>query len=126
MGFKMIKTSNSLTPAVALLCLTFLLTWGSIVSGESMLGVSATVEEVNVKAMSVKVIYVDPNSNKTRHVTAQWDTSTEFIKEGPPPDMKETPAKPEDIKKGAKVYIRVTDKPVKNGKHYLDAVRIKP
>lgn len=126
MGFKMIKMSNSLAPAVVLLCLTFLLTWGSIVSGESMLGVSATVEEVNVKAMSVKVIYVDPSSNKTRPVTAQWDKATEFIKEGPPPDMKETPAKPEDIKKGAKVYIRITDKPVKDGKYHLDAVRIKP
>jgi hypothetical protein len=126
MGFETRKTRSSIDPAVAVLCLTLLLIWGPIAYGESMLGTPATIDEVNVEARTMEVTYAEPDSKETKHVAVQWDKSTEFIKEGPPPDMKETPAKPEDIKRGAKVYIRITDEPANDGKHRLDAVRIKP
>ncbi len=120
-----IKTGQSKS-AIAVLCLALLLVWVAAAFAESFLSTPATVDEINLKAKTMKVTYADPDSKGTKHVTALWDKSTEFLKEGPPPDMKETPAKPEDVKKGAKVHITITDKPVKKGMYRADTVRIKP
>jgi len=74
-----------------------------------MFSVPATVDTIDLKAKSMKVTYTDPDTNATKQQDVYWDKSTEFIKEGPPPDMKESPAKADQIKKGMKLYIRITD-----------------
>ena len=115
---------KAMKTAVGLFCMVFM--FAGATYAITMLSVPATVDDINVKAKTMDVTYADPDSKETKHAVVQWDQSTEFIKEGPPPDMKEGPAKPGEIKKGAKVYIRIEEKAAKGGKRRLDVVRIKP
>jgi hypothetical protein len=120
-------TKRSMTQKlVDCLCLGLLLVAGVAAYADTMFGVPAKVDEIDMKANSMKVTYTDPDSKQTVQKVVYWDTSTEFIKEGPPPDLKESPLKPTAITKGAKVYIVITDKGVKGGKLWLDKVRLKP
>jgi len=93
---------------------------------ETMFSVPATVDAIDLKAKSMKITYTDPDTKETKQHSVFWDKSTEFIKEGPPPDMKESPAKSRDIKKGTKLYVRISNAGQKDGKLRLDAVKLKP
>lgn len=81
----------NMKPGVCLF-LTILLVGGAIAYAEKMFGVPATVDAIDLKEKTMKVTYADPDSTETKQHSVYWDKSTEFIKEGPPPDMKESPA----------------------------------
>lgn len=112
--------------AVMCLILAVLLVPLSMTYAEKMLSLPATVDAIDLNANSMKVTYTDLDTDTVRHQDVYWDGSTEFIREGPPPDIKESPAKAADIKKGSRLYIRIVEGGQKMGKFRLDAVRIKP
>lgn len=89
-----------------------------------MFGVPATINDIDVKAKTMKVTYTDPNSNKTKQQALYWDKSTEFIKEGTPPEFKESPLKPDSLTKGMKVYVVISNEE-KGGKARVDKVSLK-
>jgi hypothetical protein len=111
---------------VVCLALTVILCAGAFAYAENMFGVPATVDSIDQKAGSMGVTYTDPDTHTTKQQGVYWDESTEFIKEGPPPDMQESPAKADQIKEGSKLYVTITDAGKKGNRLRLDAVRIKP
>lgn len=107
-------------------CIGLLLISWTIVYAVKMFGVAATVDEIDLDSSSMKATYADPDTNETKTQALFWDESTEIIKQGPPPDMEESQAKPGDIKKGSRVYMRIVEGSDREGKLRLDKVRIKP
>jgi len=111
---------------IILICVALLLPLSGAASAENMFGVQATVDSIDLKGKWMKVTYEDPDTGKMKQQEVYWDKSTEFIKQGPPPDLKETAAKAEQIMKGVKLYTTITDGGRRGNRLRLDAVRIKP
>ena len=118
------RKKNLARPAFVIICLFVIFVWGAVAYAATMIGVPATVDAIDLKAKSMKVTYADPDSKETKHAVVQWDNSTEFINEGSPPDLKESSAKPGDIRKGAKVYVTIEEK-AEDGKHRLERAKAK-
>jgi hypothetical protein len=117
---------NGYGRGVGYLTLVVLLMTGALAYAEKMIGLPATVDMIDLQTKSMKVTYRDPGTNATKQQEVYWDSSTEFIREGTPPDFKEGPAKAADIRKGSQLYIRITNSGARGEALRLDAVRIKP
>jgi hypothetical protein len=117
---------KSIRMAMLFLCAALLTAAAPRSFAEKMFSVLATVDAIDLETKSMQVMYTDPETNSLKKQAVYWDQSTEFIREGLPPDFKEEPAKAADIKQGSRLYIRITASGQKMGRLRLDAVRIKP
>lgn len=118
------KKGNEVKLTIVCLMLALFLVTGAIAQAVTMFGVPATIDDIAVKAKTLKVTYTDPDTNKTKQQTLYWDNSTEFIKGGTPPEFKESPLKPASLTKGMKVYVVISSEE-KDGKARADKVSLK-
>lgn len=118
------KKGNEVKLTFVCLILALFLITGAIAQAVTMFGVPATIDDIAVKAKTMKVTYTDPDTNKTKRQTLYWDNSTEFIKEGTPPEFKDSLLKPDSLTKGMKVYVVISSEE-KGGKARADKVSLK-